>query len=185
MNCTCNLISLDEFALMGVFLEEAQNALELEGRKLLQHMRHEVQRTINGGGPGKPNWRKELASNLDRLATSVSNTAVSMDFGYSPSDKADLVRAMIVEAGSGSAAGNAPIHAGPTGRSVWDDDVSGQHPSRASSEYLLPAAFNQKGNQFVENAMRIMQTCFGDIVEFVFSSIPDSAYYGNVQVSKR
>jgi hypothetical protein len=92
---------------------------------------------------------------------------------------------MIVEAGAGSAAGNAPIHAGPTGRSVWDDDVSGQHPSRAKSEYLLPAEFNQAGNQFVENAMRIMQTYFGDITEFVFATVPDSAYYGNVQVSSR
>ena len=94
-------------------------------------------------------------------------------------------RAMIVEAGAGSAAGNAPIHAGPTGRSVWDDDVSGQHPSRAKSEYLLPAEFNQKGNQFVENTMRIMETAYGDITEFVFATVPDSAYYGNVQVSSR
>ena len=103
----------------------------------------------------------------------------------SPSGKADLVRAMIVEAGSGSAVGNAPIHAGPTGRSVWGNDVSGQHPSRAKSEYLLPAEFNQKGNQFVENAMRIMETAYGDITEFVFATVPDSVYYGNVQVSSR
>ena len=170
---------------MAILRDEAQNALELEGQKLLIHMRQEVHRTVGGGGPGKPAWRSELASKLDKVASSVSDSAVSMDFGYSPSGKADLVRAMIVEAGAGSAAGNAPIHAGPTGRSVWDDDVSGQHPSRAKSEYLLPAEFNQAGNQFVENAMRIMQTYFGDITEFVFATVPDSAYYGNVQVSSR
>lgn len=185
MNNPCNEISLDEGALLAILRDEAQNALELEGRKLLNHMRQEIQRTVNGGGPGKPSWRNELAANLDKLAASVTDSAVSMDFGYSPSCKTDLVRAMIVEAGSGSAVGNAPIHAGPTGRSVWDDDVSGQHPSRAKSEYLLPEGFNQRGNQFMENAMRIMQTCFGDITEFVFSTVPDSAYYGNVQVSKR
>lgn len=185
MNNSCNVISLDEIALMNILRDEAQNALELEGRKLLQYMRQEVQCTINGGSPGKPDWRKEIAANLDCLATAVSDTAVSMDFGYSPSDKADLVRAMIVEAGSGSAVGNAPIHAGPTGRSVWDDDVSGQHPSRARTEYLLPAEFNQKGNQFVENAVRIMRIYFGDVTEFVFAAIPDSTYYGNVQVNNR
>ena len=185
MNNPCNEISLDEGALLTILRDEAQNALELEGRKLLNHMRQEIQRTVDGGGPGKPGWRNEIASKLNKLASEVSDSAVSMDFGYSPSGKADLVRAMIVEAGSGSAAGNAPIHVGPTGRSVWDDDVSGQHPSRAKSEYLLPAAFNQRGNQFMENAMRIMHTSFGDITEFVFSTVPDSAYYGNVQVSKR
>lgn len=185
MNNPCNQISLDEGALMAVLRDEAQNALELEGRKLLIHMKQEVQRTMDGGGPGKPNWRKEIAANLDRLAMSVSDTSVSMDFGYSPSDKADLVRAMIVEAGTGSAVGNAPIHAGPKGRSVWNNDVSGQHPSRAKTEYLLPPEFNQKGNQFVENAMRIMQTQFGEITEFVFATVPDSVYYGNVQVSKQ
>ena len=185
MNNPCNQISLDEAALMAILRDEAQNALELEGRKLLNHMRQEVQHTVDGGGPGKPDWRKTIAANLDRLALAVSDTAVSMDFGYSPSGKADLVRAMIVEAGSGSAVGNAPIHAGPTGRSVWNDDVSGQHPSRAKTEYLLPAEFNQKGNQFVENAMRIMETAYGDITEFVFATVPDNVYYGNVQVSSR
>lgn len=185
MTNPCNQLSLNEAALMSIFRDEAQNALTLEGQKLLFYMRQEAQRTVGGGGPGKPAWRSELAANLNHLATAVTDTSVSMDFGYSPSGKADLVRAMIIEAGAGSAAGNAPIHAGPTGRSVWDDDVSGQHPSRAKSEYLLPAAFNQRGNQFMENAMRIMHTSFGDITEFVFSTVPDSAYYGNVQVSKR
>lgn len=185
MTNPCNQLSLNEAALMSIFRDEAQNALTLEGQKLLFYMRQEAQRTVGGGGPGKPAWRSELAANLDHLATAVSDTSVSMDFGYSPSGKADLVRAMIIEAGAGSAAGNAPIHAGPTGRSVWDDDVSGQHPSRAKTEYLLPAAFNQAGNRFMENAMRIMQTFYGDITEYVFATIPDSAYYGNVQVSSR
>ncbi len=185
MTNPCNQLSLNEAALMSIFRNEAQNALTLEGQKLLFYMRQEAQRTVGGGGPGKPAWRSELAANLDHLATAVSDASVSMDFGYSPSGKADLVRAMIIEAGSGSAAGNAPIHAGPKGKSVWDDDVSGQHPSRAKTEYLLPAAFNQAGNQFMENATRIMQTFFGDITEYVYATIPDSAYYGNVQVSSR
>ena len=146
-------------------------------------MKREVGRTTHGGAPGKPAWRDEIARNLTHVATAVSGDSVSMDFGYSPSDKADLVRAMIVEDGSGSAIGNDPIHAGPTGRSVWDEDVSGKHPSRAKTEYNLPDAFNQVGNQFVENAVRMMQTEFGRATEAVFATTPDDAYYGNVQVS--
>lgn len=146
-------------------------------------MKREVGKTTHGGAPGKPAWREEIARNLTHVATAVSDDSVSMDFGYSPSNKADLVRAMIVEDGSGSAAGNEPIHAGPAGRSVWDGDVTGKHPSRAKSEYDLPDEFNQAGNQFVENSVRMMQTEFGRATEAVFATTPDDAYYGNVQVS--
>ena len=147
-------------------------------------MRREAAKTTHGGAPGKPDWRKEIADNLDHIATAVTGDSVSMDFGYSPSGKADEVRAMIVAVGSGSSAGGSAIHAGPPGRSVWDGDVSGKHPSNAKSEYDLPAEFNQKGNQFVENAMRIMKTEFGMLTEIYMGSIPDHVYYGNVQVSK-
>ncbi len=178
------MISINEAALMSDLKTEARDALELEGERLLSHMRREVGRTTHGGAPGKPEWRKEIASNLDHTATAVSDDAISMDFGYSPSDKADEVRTMIVEAGSGSAAGGKAIHAGPTGRSVWDEDVSGKHPSRAKTEYDLPAEFNQRGNQFVENAMRMMQTEFGDNIEAAFATTPDSTYYTKVEVTK-
>lgn len=108
-----------------------------------------------------------------------------MDFGYGPSGLPEKVRAMIVEEGSGSAVGNAPIHAGPFGRNVWDGNVSGKHPSRAKSEYTLPVEFNQKGNRFVPNAMKRMRSRFGDRTESAFGAVPDSTYYGNVSVRKR
>lgn len=184
MNGRCNRISLNEAALMADLRREAQEALELEGERLLSHMRREVGRTTHGDAPGKPEWRKEIASNLEHTATAVSDDSISMDFGYSPSDKADEVRTMIVEAGSGSAVGNPAIQAGPTGRSVWDEDVSGKHPSRAKTEYNLPAEFNQKGNQFVENAIRMMQTEFGSNIETAFATTPDSIYYTKVEVTK-
>ena len=135
MNRRCNLIMLDEAALMSILRNEAKEALELEGQRLLNHMRREVDRTTRGGAPGKPAWRQEIAQNLEHTATAVTDDSISMDFGYSPSGKADEVRAMVVEAGSGSAAGGDAIHAGPAGRSVWDGDLSERHPSRARSEY--------------------------------------------------
>ena len=141
--------------------------------------------TTHGGAPGKPDWRKEIVDNLDRTAVAVTDDSVSMDFGYSPSDKADEVRAMVVEAGSGSAVGGKPITAGPNGRSVWNSKLDGKHPSRAKSVYKLPAQFNQKGNHFIENAIRMTKTTFGTMTEAAFATTPDSAYYGNVKVDKR
>ena len=185
MKQVCNRISLDEAALMAALREEAKDALEREGQRLLSHMQREVINTTHGGAPGKPDWRKEIARNLGKTAVAVTDDSVSMDFGYSPSDKADEVRAMLVEAGSGSAAGDKPITAGPNGRSVWNSELDGKHPSRAKSVYKLPAEFNQKGNKFVENAIRMMQTEFGTITETVFATTPDSAYYGNVKVDER
>lgn len=185
MKQQCNLISLDENALMAVLRQEAMDALELEGQRLQQHMRREVGRTTHCGAPGKPEWRREISSNLEQTAAAMTDDSVSIDVGYSPSNKADEVRAMVVEAGSGSAAGGKAIQAGPNGRSVWNSELDGKHPSRAKSVYNLPAEFNQRGNQFVENAMKMMRTELGIQTEQAFATTPDSVYYGNVTVKKR
>lgn len=183
MNGRCNQILLDEAALMGILQQDAKEALALEGERLLGHMRREVRMTTHGGAPGTPEWRAEIAQNLGHVATAVTGDSVSMDFGYSPSNKPDEVRAMIVNEGSGSSAGGEAIHAGPANRSVWSSDMSGKHPSRAKSVYDLPDEFNQKGNLFVENALCMMRKEFGEETENVFSGMSDSAYYKNVQVT--
>ena len=185
MNGRCNEIFLDEGALMAALTETARQGLLAEGEALLSIMRAEVGRTTHGGAPGKPAWRAEIAANLEPIATAVSSEGISVDFGYSPSGQADEVRAMVVNEGSGSAASGEAIHAGPTGRSVWDAELAGKHPSRAQSEYDLPEAFNQQGNRFVENAVRRMQTRFGDRLGSVFAAEPDGTFYGNVHVRER
>ena len=146
-------------------------------------MKREVQHTTHGGAPGKPAWRAEIERGIRHIETKQMGSGIEMMFGYEPSGLPATVRAMIVHDGSGSAAGGAPITAGPEGRSVWDDDVSGKHPSRAKSEYPLPAAFNQAGNHFAENALTMMETRFGETVESTMQAVPDSAYYGNVSSS--
>lgn len=185
MSKQCNSLSLDEAALMAILQKEARDALTLEGERLLTHMRREIHRTVGGDGPGKPAWRKHIAENLERTSETVGSDGIAMTFGYTPANKAEKVRAMIIEKGSGSAVGNAAIHAGPTGRSVWDEDVSGKHPSEAKTEYDLPESFNQQGNEFIENAMRIMRTEFGELTELYMATTPDSVYYGNVQVATK
>lgn len=147
-------------------------------------MRREVRHTMRGNTPGKPEWRSEIERNLRSKPAVVTENGIAVEVGYTPSNQAELVRAMVVEAGSGSAAGNDPIHAGPTGRSVWDDELSEKHPSRAKTVYNLPDEFNQEGNQFVENAMRIIESEFGTATDAAFAALPDEAYHGKVQVSE-
>lgn len=128
-------------------------------------MAQEVGRTTHGGAPGRPEWRREISTGLKCVHTEEDRSCIRMDFGFEPSGLPETVRAMIVGEGSGSAVGGEPIHAGPPGRSVWDGEVTGKHPSHAQSEYMLPNAFNQTGNRFVANAVRRMQTRFGDRIE--------------------
>lgn len=167
---------------MAELEQTAKHALEQEGERLAAHMRREVRRSMRGNTPGKPEWRSEIERNLRSKPAAVMENGISVELGYTPDSQAKLVRAMVVEAGSGSAAGNDPIHAGPTGRSVWDDELAEKHPSRAKTVYNLPDEFNQEGNQFVENAMRIMESEFGGVTDATFAALPDEAYHGKVQV---
>lgn len=183
MTGKCNTLSLDTGALLGILEKLAEAGLQLEGKKLMEIMKREVQSTTHGGAPGKPSWRDAMESGIRQQDTRKAGTGVEMDFGYVPSSESELVRAMIVTEGSGSAVGNPPITAGREGRSVWDGDVSGRHPSRAKSEYTLPDAFNQTGNEWVLNALIQMDGRYGERIEALFAMLSDSAYYGNVRVS--
>lgn len=169
---------------MQDFSRQGLAALKMEGDKLAAIMKQEVQHTTHGGAPGKPAWRDHVERSIGHVATSITADTLSVDVGYDVSGKSDEVRAMIVAYGSGDKAdgGGSPITAGPPGRSVWDGDVTGKHPSRAKSTYALPDAFNQQGNQFVLDAMRRMQTRFGDAVEQAFREMPDGTVYTKVRV---
>lgn len=169
---------------MNDLTNRGHKALEAEGRKLAGIMKQEVQHTTHGDAPGKPAWRDHIERNIGQTATTITTDAISIDVGYDYDGKSDEVRAMIVAHGSGDKAdgGGNRITAGPPGRSVWDEDVTGKHPSRAKSTYELPEEFNQHGNQFVENAMRRMRTQFGEYVEEAFREMPSSAVYGKVKV---
>lgn len=149
---------------------------------LLQNvMKREAPRTVYGDGPGKPAWRAEIAGNIRVLQTHRDERGITCVVGYNPDSAPARVRALIVAEGGGTAAGNPAIHAGPADRVVWDDDVRGQGPSQAKSTYALPEAFNQEGNQFVRNSMRLMQTHFGRMLESGMRSLPDAVFYSKVR----
>lgn len=66
------------------------------------------------------------------------------------------------------------------GQIVWDDNINGQHMSRAKSVFDLPSGFNQSGYPFVENAVKLMKKHFSDILKDASRSLPSSVFFGNV-----
>lgn len=143
--------------------------------------------TVHGGGPGKPDWRNEISESLDEVFEEVTDNYIKVGVGVpAPSSRklATLVKAMIIESGAGSAVGREPIKTKP-GQLVWDNDMNRRHRSKAKSVYQLPAAFNQQGNQFIENAIKRMEKHLNDILDSAAENIPDSVFYGNVTIKKR
>lgn len=90
--------------------------------------------TVHGDGPGKPKWREELRSSIRELYCDIANEYIELGAGapalLGQADIAKKVRAMIIEAGGGSAVGRTPITAGPPGRSVWTRTLRGNTPRR-------------------------------------------------------
>lgn len=182
----CNTLSLNGSALYSALENYYVDALQRAEDKLIEIMREEIQRTTNGGAPGKPSWRNEISSMLRETYRVVANGYIEAEVGVpyevSEGNGYELVRAMLIAYGGGSAAGGEPITAGPHGRSVWNENLDGKHPSRAESTYQLPSGFNQRGNNFVENAMKRMNKHFNDILKDASASIPASLFYDFVSV---
>ena len=127
MNGKCNQIFLDEGALMRTLARHGKDTLEAEGNRLAEIMKHEVQMTTHGGAPGKQTWRDEITRNIRITTKGISVDRITIDVGYESTALAEEVRAQVVAHGSGDKAeggGGEAIHAGPTGRSVWGDDLS-------------------------------------------------------------
>lgn len=139
-------------------------------------MKQEIKNTTHGGAPGRPEWRSQISNMLREtyrdITESYMEVAVGLPDNLDSIAKYIFVRAMIITEGSGSAVGNAPITAGPYGRSVWNDSLTGKNPSSSMITYKLPSEFNQKGNHFIENAVKLMRKEFRDILDEATDNIP-------------
>ena len=164
----------------------------VEDMKRLVHTTTYVGRT-GKGAPGDPAWRSELDRDIKRLwiemGKNTIEAAVGADNGYG-NGSYSYVRAMLIAYGSGSRAHGAPgwnrhtaIHAGPTGRIVWDDDLSDQRVSGVSMNsfpgdvtrrrsYNLPLEFNQYGNDFINRAIELMETKKEMVIKRAFENLP-------------
>ena len=134
--------------------------LDQLGDLLLRWMQSEVMKTVDGNGPGKPEWRDEMRKKLKVISKDITDKHIAVEVGLDVDSMVftDFVRAMVVAAGSGSAVGNPEIEAGPLGRIVFNNDLDRQHASQVEDQYTLPEGFNQPGNEFVANAIRRMKT---------------------------
>jgi hypothetical protein len=178
-----NQLVLNEAVTMRLIKNHLLQALRDSEKKLLDLMEAEVLRTTYKEAPGKPRWRQDLRKSLRKLEEVITDDYMCATVGADiDQDTYHFVRAMIITYGSGDKVGNKPIQAGPEGREVWTDDLDGKKSSKAKATYLLPDEFNQTGNQFISNAVKLMQKHFYDTLDEASCSLPDSVFYNNVKV---
>lgn len=185
-------IYIDESGLIAAIKNHYIKAMEKAEDKLISIMRKEVKKTTYGKSPGKPKWRKEIASLLQEVYREVADDYI--EFGVGISDHLafnTIVKAMIIGYGSGfmaygSATGgysSGSITAGPTGRLVWNSDMDGKHPSKAKTIYEIPQ-FNQEGNHFIYNSMILVRKHFDDVLSDASNTLKDSVFYKHVVAHK-
>lgn len=181
-----NKLSIDEVGMMNLMFHHFLEAFFEAEQELVKIMAHEITRTVGGNGPGKPAWRESLKQMVRVVSYKYLDTFMESEIGLDESiGFANYVRAQLIAHGGGSSGPTGvPITAGPPGRSVWDDDLSGKKASQAQSEYTLPAGFNQPGNEFVENAMKRMETYFPRLLRAALRSLPATLMARRVVVSK-
>lgn len=144
--------------------------------KINVHTVTDVGRTLKGA-PGDPEWRNEIDRDLHRLYEKLAGDLLEIGVGAEYSEgTAKHVRAMVVAYGAGSGAGGERIFAGPPGRRVWNDSLTGKHPSRSEDVYDLPGGFNQEGNDFVNRAVEDIAPIFQKAVAEMWQNIPASVW---------
>ena len=183
-------ISIDQNALMMAIKAHYIKAMKSAEQKLISIMKKEIKKTTYGKSPGKPKWRKELSSLLQETYSDIADNYIEYGVGI-PDSVAEniIVKAMLVGYGSGFMAyggafgqqSSGSITAGPPGRSVWDNDLAGKHPSGAKGEYEIPQ-FNQEGNHFVYNSMMLMKKHFDDVLADASSTLSNSVFLDCVNV---
>ena len=158
----------DEAAFQELYGAKLKEAMEDAIDEVLKVAKQHIAETVKGAGPGKPKWRNELDDNYHRIKNELSGYVAEGLVGPDYTEINKIVRGMIINEGSGSAVGNPPIHAGPEGLPVWDEDVTGQDGSKSKTEYDLPEEFNQVGNKFVKTTIN---ECYDKVKSLLYGAI--------------
>ena len=136
-------------------------------KKMGQHAKETTAIGRTGqGAPGALKWRSDVGNDLKRMNLQVSVDGIEIDVGIY-GDEALQKRVEVINTGSGSAAGRSPMHYGPPGRQVWNDDLSGRVDggSKTTRTGDMPAGFNNTGNQFAQKATDEMENEKEQIVQ--------------------
>lgn len=166
-------LSLDHRRLSEIINRHIHAGMERAANRLVDVMEKEIVLTNHGDGPGRPEWRREMLHHIHIAFRKIAASEMEYGVGIVPDDLKVLIKASIIGYGAGSAAGNAPIAAGPYGRMVFDDNLD-QKPSESHSEYFLPDGFNQPGNDWLNNSMEIIKKEFNDFIVNAWLGIPES-----------
>lgn len=135
------------------------------------------------GAPGDPEWRDDLDRELKRLYEEATDKYLETGVGITYGRAYELVRAMLIAYGSGDKAvdpetgnnlGNPAIYAGPKGRQVWNNTLTGhvRGGSKIEKATPLPDEFNQRGNDFANRAIEELQAHFDAVVTGAMNNIP-------------
>lgn len=178
-------VQLDTAGLIEEIKYYVTLAMEKIEEKWIEVMKQEIDATSSSPGA----WREELAGRLRHLNEEITATYIEYVVGayeHSEDSSYDYLRAMVVTYGMGSASdfGGDPIYAGPFERIVYDNNLSGQHPSRVPGKgYLMPASWNHAGGHFLDNSIKIMTSIVSETAQEVMDMIPGDIIAKHLTVS--
>lgn len=175
----CNSFNLVVGQVMVDLQRYYMAVLEKESEKLIEIMEKEIYVTTYGGAPGRTAWKDELKKSLMVVHRSVTEDAIEFGVGASFTNKTStMIARMIITNGSGSLAGRQAIHEKP-GKTVLDKNLN-WHKSKAkfTEGYvrLLPAEFNQRGNKWLKNSMKLIEKHFMNTLEKANAELPSTIF---------
>ena len=153
--------------------------------KYVELIREQIGLIDHKAGHGAPEWESMVQNAVKRVYKQVTASYIEYAIGipYREGTKVTAA-ASIYEFGVGDKADPAAesVHTKP-GQEVWKDDLS-RGPSTAETEYMIDQ-FNQEGSFYIENATKLMDKYFDDILSDACMQMPDSIIYSNIKSTVR
>lgn len=164
------MLKLDRKKFEFIITEHAREALRKASERLLEIMRKNVVRSIYGG-PLSSKMREDVAEKLE-IALGRGNQYVLRQGVALPDDDLIQLKAWLINYGVGSAhAGGTPVHAGPQGAQVLDEEML---PTVSiSNTHAMPDSYNQPGNDWIEMSYDQMEHEFMGILEVEWNDISE------------
>lgn len=123
-NGACNKLSFDTRSVMGLLTDYYMGVLEIASYRLIEIMQVESMVTMDGGGPGKEEWRAAVRDSIKVVHRNLASDIIEFGVGApETSNVREYIMQMLVTYGAGSGAGGTPIHTKP-GQIVFDGNLN-------------------------------------------------------------